>query len=133
MPYKKKPSKKYESPIQPFRPIPSPLQMPKGMFMPGEEITGQIRLRVPGSPGNWPPPAADGANLRPGMRIVLIETTDIYTRLQPGDKGTIERTRQAPSIFQVPGKMEWEVDVKWDDGSHLTMILPRDKLAVDEP
>jgi hypothetical protein len=50
----------------------------------------------------------------PGDRVELVATTDPYTRLQPGDRGTISRVTDHP---------EPSIDIHWDDGSALT-ILP---------
>ncbi|MFE7129309.1 DUF4314 domain-containing protein [Streptomyces sp. NPDC057638] len=48
-----------------------------------------------------------------GDRIVLVHTTDQYTDLTPGTKGTVKRYN--PAISQL--------SVEWDDGSTLSMLL----------
>jgi hypothetical protein len=50
----------------------------------------------------------------PGDRVELVATTDPYTRLRPGDRGTITSVTDRP---------EPSIDIQWDDGSTLT-ILP---------
>jgi Domain of unknown function (DUF4314) len=48
---------------------------------------------------------------QPGDRVELIHTSDPHTRLRPGDTGTRYHLTQ-----------NW-LDVAWDTGSHLTMLL----------
>jgi hypothetical protein len=50
----------------------------------------------------------------PGDRVELVATTDPYTRLRPGDRGTITRVSDRP---------EPSIDIQWDNGSTLA-ILP---------
>jgi hypothetical protein len=50
----------------------------------------------------------------PGDRVELVATTDPYTRLRPGDRGTVTSVTDHP---------EPTIDVQWDDGSTLA-ILP---------
>jgi uncharacterized protein DUF4314 len=50
----------------------------------------------------------------PGDRVELVATTDPYTRLRPGDRGTITSITNRP---------EPTIDIQWDDGSSLA-ILP---------
>ena len=50
----------------------------------------------------------------PGDRVELVATTDPYTRLRPGDRGTITRVTNRP---------EPTINIQWDDGSTLA-ILP---------
>ena len=49
-----------------------------------------------------------------GDRVELVATTDPYTRLRPGDRGTIAHVADRP---------EPTVEVQWDNGSTLA-ILP---------
>jgi hypothetical protein len=49
---------------------------------------------------------------RCGDRIVLEHTTDPYTRLQPGDEGTV--TSYDPRLGQL--------NIRWDSGSTLAML-----------
>jgi Domain of unknown function (DUF4314) len=50
----------------------------------------------------------------PGDRVELVATTEPYTRLRPGDRGTVTRVTDSP---------EPTVDIVWDSGSTLA-ILP---------
>jgi hypothetical protein len=50
----------------------------------------------------------------PGDRVELVATTDPYTRLRPGDRGTVTSVTDHP---------EPTIDVQWDNGSTLA-ILP---------
>ena len=50
----------------------------------------------------------------PGDRVELVATNDPYTRLQPGDRGTVTSVTDSP---------EPTVDIAWDNGSTLA-ILP---------
>jgi hypothetical protein len=50
----------------------------------------------------------------PGDRVELVATTDPYTRLRPGARGTVTSVTDRP---------EPTIDVQWDDGSTLA-ILP---------
>ncbi|GAA4595835.1 hypothetical protein BJY16_001808 [Actinoplanes octamycinicus] len=49
----------------------------------------------------------------PGQRVVLIHTSDPYTRLRPGTHGTVRRHDQHTNT----------VAISWDDGSTLAMLL----------
>ncbi len=48
-----------------------------------------------------------------GDRIALVRTADPYTKLQPGDTGTV--TGYDPALGQL--------NVRWDSGSTLAMLL----------
>jgi hypothetical protein len=50
----------------------------------------------------------------PGDRVELVATTDPYTRLRPGDRGTVTSVTDRP---------EPTIDIAWDNGSTLA-ILP---------
>ncbi|WP_233513751.1 DUF4314 domain-containing protein [Micromonospora craterilacus] len=50
---------------------------------------------------------------QPGQRVALVHTSDPYTRLRPGDTGTVRRHDQRRNI----------VEVTWDSGSTLSMCL----------
>ncbi|MCO1597621.1 DUF4314 domain-containing protein [Micromonospora sp. RHAY321] len=50
---------------------------------------------------------------QPGERVALVHTTDPHTQLRPGDQGTVRRYDPDRRI----------VDVDWDSGSRLAMIL----------
>jgi Domain of unknown function (DUF4314) len=49
----------------------------------------------------------------PGDRVELVATTDPYTRLRPGDRGTVTSVTQSP---------EPTIDIAWDDGSTLAVL-----------
>jgi hypothetical protein len=48
-----------------------------------------------------------------GQRVELIQTNDPHTRLRPGDQGTV--ASYDPALAQL--------DVTWDSGSRLSMLL----------
>ena len=50
-----------------------------------------------------------------GTRIVLISMDDKYSRLKPGDKGTVDYIDDAGQIH-----------MKWDNGSTLALIVGED-------
>jgi hypothetical protein len=50
----------------------------------------------------------------PGDRVELVATNDPYTRLRPGDRGTVTSVTDRP---------EPTIDIQWDNGSTLA-ILP---------
>jgi len=52
---------------------------------------------------------AGPAGYQPGDRVILIATTDPYTRLAPGTRGT------------VTGR-DGQIRISWDDGSTLSML-----------
>jgi Domain of unknown function (DUF4314) len=51
----------------------------------------------------------------PGDRVELVATNDPYTRLQPGDRGTVTSVTDSP---------EPTIDIAWDNGS--TLAIPPD-------
>jgi Domain of unknown function (DUF4314) len=64
----------------------------------------------------------------PGDRVELVATNDPYTRLRPGDRGTVTNVTDRP---------EPTIDIQWDNGSTLA-ILPDagdlvSLLPVDDP
>lgn len=64
----------------------------------------------------------DGVEYRVGDRIRLDFTSDRYTRLTLGEFGTI-------TGFWTDDLQIWRVDIRWDDGSNLSMIAGRDKFS----
>ena len=56
---------------------------------------------------------------RPGDRVELVATDDPYTRLRPGDRGTVTGVRDFP---------EPTIDVHWDNDRTLS-ILPEASLG----
>lgn len=57
-----------------------------------------------------------------GTRVELVFTSDPYTNLEPGDRGTVT------SVTNPPGQMARKTWVEWDDGSTLAMITGEDIL-----
>ena len=52
-----------------------------------------------------------------GTRVELVHTSDPYTKLQPGTKGTVEFVDDAGTI-----------QISWDNGSGLGMIPGEDEV-----
>ncbi len=52
----------------------------------------------------------------PGDRITLVHTTDPHTHLRLGDQGTV-------TAYQPNARWGTRLDVDWDSGSNLTMLL----------
>jgi len=61
-----------------------------------------------------------------GNRIRLLHTTDPYTRLRPGDTGTVTRVSRVDSS-PGPGDV---IHVNWDTGSTLSLIGGADRWEV---
>jgi archaellum component FlaG (FlaF/FlaG flagellin family) len=58
-----------------------------------------------------------------GDRVELLRTTDPYTRLKPGDVGTVTRISKHPSSYDV-------VEITWDTGSALMLLQGVDEWRV---
>jgi len=60
-----------------------------------------------------------------GKRIKLLHTSDPYTKLKPGDIGTVidVHTVRLPKPFT-------QIWVKWDSGSNLALIAGEDSYEV---
>ncbi len=54
-------------------------------------------------------------NFRPHDRVELVYTNDAYTRLRPGDRGSV--------IRQTTDDWGTVVDIAWDSGSTLSILL----------
>ncbi|TQE33048.1 DUF4314 domain-containing protein [Streptomyces ipomoeae] len=52
-----------------------------------------------------------------GQRVELVATSDPYTALRPGDQGTVRALHPADTLG---GR---RLDVNWDSGSNLTLLL----------
>lgn len=50
-----------------------------------------------------------------GQRIQLVSTSDQYTRLKPGDRGTVRRVDHLGTVH-----------VNWDNGSRLGLVPGED-------
>jgi hypothetical protein len=51
----------------------------------------------------------------PGTRVILVQMDDPYTKLQPGDKGTVTSVDDIGTIH-----------VKWDRGGSLSIVFGED-------
>jgi hypothetical protein len=71
--------------------------------------------RAPSSAGSQPPAQKQehAMEFTPGDRVELVATSDPYTRLRPGDHGTVTSVTDRP---------EPTVGVQWDDGSTLAVL-----------
>ena len=58
-----------------------------------------------------------------GDRVKLVFTDDQYTKLKPGDRGTVR------SCDWLDFSKEWQVWIKWDSGSNLAMVIPHDSIS----
>jgi len=56
-----------------------------------------------------------------GKRIELISTSDPYTKLKPGDQGTVEFIDDTGTVF-----------VDWDNGSGLKLVPGEDQYRILE-
>jgi len=57
-----------------------------------------------------------------GDRVVLVYTSDPYTKLQPGAQGTVSAIDDAGTVH-----------VQWDSGSGLGLIPGEDRFRVEDP
>jgi hypothetical protein len=63
------------------------------------------------------PDPPDDLGFALGDRVELVFTSDPYTRLRTGDRGTVT------GIFQVPSDSpDVHIHIAWDSGSTLTML-----------
>ena len=56
---------------------------------------------------------------RPGDRVRLVHTADAYTRLRPGAQGTVTHVGPFGRFHECDDD---EIQVRWDDGSRLSLI-----------
>ncbi|MFG1952457.1 DUF4314 domain-containing protein [Micromonospora sp. NPDC048830] len=71
------------------------------------------RSRRAGPDGDGSQPESAGPDYQEGDRVALEHTSDPYTRLRPGDEGTVRRYDPSGQVL----------DVEWDSGSRLSMLL----------
>lgn len=65
-----------------------------------------------------------------GKRVELVFTDDKYTKLRPGSKGTVYGRY---TVKDHKGRMLQDVlDVKWDNGSNLSLIIGKDAYKIRE-
>ncbi len=57
--------------------------------------------------------------IKAGMRIQLVSVNDIYTKLQPGEEGTVDNVDDIGQIH-----------VLWDGGSRLALIPGEDAFRI---
>ncbi len=63
---------------------------------------------------------------QPGDRIRLVAMTDDPDPIEPGTTGTVVAIRKCGS-----GRDVWfQVDVNWDNGRTLTLVVPPDEVEV---
>jgi hypothetical protein len=62
-----------------------------------------------------------------GKRIKLIHTADIFTKLKPGDMGTITDVSTLPESFG-GGEQVW---IRWDNKSMLALISGKDSFEIN--
>lgn len=56
---------------------------------------------------------------KPGTRVRLVSTSDLHTRLKPGDEGTVSLIDALGTLF-----------VDWDSGSSLGLVAGEDSWEV---
>jgi hypothetical protein len=62
------------------------------------------------------------SKVKVGQRIQLVFINDSWTRLKPGDKGTVTNIED-----QSDETLIW---VDWDNGEHLALLSPIDKYRI---
>ena len=65
-----------------------------------------------------------------GKRIELVHTDDPYTKLKPGDKGTVTGVWAQDMSGWRGYKVDYLLNVKWDSGSNLSMVIGRDQVKI---
>jgi hypothetical protein len=101
-----------QQPTWPFEdaidPTTSVVELGQGAQLP--PLTRPRATRLVASPSSREPTM----EFTPGDRVELVATNDPYTRLRPGDRGTVTSVADRP---------EPTIDIAWDNGSTLA-ILP---------
>lgn len=59
------------------------------------------------------------ARYKKGSRVELVSMTDPYTKLKPGDIGTVDFVDDTGTVFII-----------WDSGSHLGVVLGEDEVRL---
>lgn len=62
-----------------------------------------------------------------GDRVELIDTTDEYTNLEEGDRGTVTGVSSIPGNVTPSGRPETQVWIDWDNGGSLALIQGEDR------
>ena len=66
-----------------------------------------------------------------GDRIELVRMSDPCP-IEPGARGTVLDTTDAPANFPYEPKLLQELIMKWDDGRSLSVLLPLDEVKLIE-
>lgn len=74
------------------------------MVFPKKEVVEAVRARYPA-----------------GTRVALVSMSDPYSRLQPGDRGTVTHVDDTGTVF-----------VRWDCGSGLGVVYGEDRIRILE-
>ena len=62
-----------------------------------------------------------------GKRVELIDTDDPYTKLKPGDQGTVT------DISEIPfGDTPYQIWVNWDNKDHIALLPRHDRYEIVE-
>ena len=59
------------------------------------------------------------ARYKKGARVELVSMTDHYTKLKPGDMGTVDFVDDTGTVFII-----------WDSGSHLGVVYGEDEIRL---
>jgi len=65
-----------------------------------------------------------------GDRIRLDHTSDRYTNLTEGDKGTVTGTTRLSAELSPKNRPELQIHVDWDNGSNLSLVDSQDKYSI---
>ena len=74
------------------------------MVFPKKEVVEAVRARYPA-----------------GTRVALVSMSDPYSRLQPGDRGTVTHVDDTGTVI-----------VRWDCGSGLGVVYGEDRIRILE-
>lgn len=67
-----------------------------------------------------------------GDRIELVHTTDEYTKLKSGNRGTVRDVTKMPASICRGNRPRRKIHVDWDTGSSLSLIAGEDSFKVVE-
>lgn len=68
--------------------------------------------------------------VKEGDRIELVNTSDEYTNLEPGDRGTVTNIDTLDPEITGKGRSYQQVWIDWDSGSKLALIKGEDEFKV---
>lgn len=66
--------------------------------------------------------------VKPGDRVRLNHSKDPFTKLKPGDCGTVQEF-WTDDLKGSDGRYVWRMRVKWDSGSSLSLLFGVDKFS----